>query len=181
MKTFHEWLEDAHPECLVDEGIIDSLGKSKFVRNAVTAAGIGAAALGGYGLRGAQGSKRGVDSLDNRAVASQRADDAMGEGERETLVHMEKMSPIERTEFVLKHYNGKTPDYMLKHFGPKGFYQGRFGEGEREVTQHLKDMSPQERQDFIRNQYDGKTPDYMANYFGSNLSRQAPASGWFSN
>lgn len=180
MKTFHEWLEDAHPECLVDEGIIDSLGRSKFVRNAVTAAGLGAAALGGYGLRGMQGSKGGVDPLGNRAVASQKAD-SMGEGERETLAHMEKMSPIERTEFVVKHYNGKTPDYMLRHFGPKGFYQGRFGEGEREVTQHLKDMSPQERQDFVRTQYNGKTPDYMANYFGSNLSRQAPSSGWFSN
>ncbi len=171
MKTFNEWLKER--EEIVDEGILQDLGNSKFVRNAVTAAGLGAAALGGYGLRGMQGSKSGGDSLGNRAVASQRADDAMGEGERETLMHMEKMSPVERTEFVFKLYNGKTPDYMLRHFGPKGFYQGHFGEGEREVIQHLKDMSPQERQDFVRTQYNGKTPDYIANYFGSNLSRQA--------
>jgi len=47
MKTFHEWLENAHPECLIDEGLIDSLGKSKFVRNAVAAAGLAAGGIAG--------------------------------------------------------------------------------------------------------------------------------------
>ena len=121
MKSFNEWLEEAHPDYLVDEGIIDSLGKNKFVRNAVTAAGLGAAALGGYALKGMQGAKSGTDTSGSRPVATQRADD-MGEGERETLTHMAQMSPIERTEFVLRQYNGKTPDYMLRHFGPEGFY-----------------------------------------------------------
>lgn len=72
MKTFTEWLVDAHPQYLVDEGIIDSLGGNKFVRNAVAAAGVGAAALGGYGLRGMQGSKSAVDG---RAVASRNIKD----------------------------------------------------------------------------------------------------------
>ena len=62
MKTFNEWLKDNHPEHL-DEGVLDSLGKSKFVRNAVTAAGLGAAALGGYGMKGAQGAESSIDSM----------------------------------------------------------------------------------------------------------------------
>lgn len=52
MKTFNEWLEENHPECLVDEGILDSLGRSKFVRNAVATAG-----LVGAGLAGEEGRK----------------------------------------------------------------------------------------------------------------------------
>jgi hypothetical protein len=59
----------------IDEGILQDIGNSKFVRSAVTAAGLGAAALGGYGAM--RGSKGGVpDASMNRTVASQKADDA---------------------------------------------------------------------------------------------------------
>jgi hypothetical protein len=72
MKTFNEWLKDNHPEHL-DEGVLDSLGKSKFVRNAVTAAGLGAAALGGYGMRPTRAAT--PDASANRPAASQKVDD----------------------------------------------------------------------------------------------------------
>ena len=58
----------------IDEGILQDLGKSKFVRNAVTAAGLGAAALGGYAAKG-MGSKVGADASGGRSVATARQED----------------------------------------------------------------------------------------------------------
>ena len=45
MKTFNNWLVENHPE-IIDEGIIDSLGKNKLLRNALVAGSLAAGSLG---------------------------------------------------------------------------------------------------------------------------------------
>lgn len=46
MKTFHEWLKVRDPDFVIDEGILDSLGRNKWVKGAVATAGLASGAAG---------------------------------------------------------------------------------------------------------------------------------------
>jgi len=82
MKTFNEWLIENHPE-IMDEGILDSLGKNKLLRNALVA---GSVIAGGMSMGG-----KVANAADNRPAASQKLPGTYQGGIR---THDEKGKPI---------------------------------------------------------------------------------------
>jgi hypothetical protein len=57
MKKFNEWLLEKHPE-MINEGLLDSLGKNKFIRRGVAGLGLAAGAAGLYGAGHSAGSNQ---------------------------------------------------------------------------------------------------------------------------
>jgi hypothetical protein len=146
----------------IDEGVLQDIGNSKFVRNAVTAAGLGAAALGGYAARGTQGS--GMNASDNRAVAMAKQD-KLGEGEKETINYFSSLDPQQKQEFIKKQYGGKIPDYLLKSWQNqvRSHDNDKIGSGEQETINYYKSLSPSQRHEFVRTQYAGVMPKSLSN------------------
>lgn len=70
MKTFHEWLVDAHPDVL-DEGWMQDLANSKTVRNLVTGAALTAGSLGMGGMASAASPRPSAAVQDTQSATAE--------------------------------------------------------------------------------------------------------------
>jgi len=87
MKTFNEWLIEKHPE-IIDEGILDSLGKNKLLRSALVAG-----SLAGIGL--GISNKASAAPPIKKPVASKLTDEEQDiEDEKAEMLDMAKKVPM---------------------------------------------------------------------------------------
>jgi hypothetical protein len=80
MKTFTEWLVDAHPDVL-DEGWMQDLANSKTVRNLVTGAALTAGSLGMGGVASAASPRPAAAAQDTQSATAESEYDFDGDEE----------------------------------------------------------------------------------------------------